>query len=64
MIGDGDKDGNGVIGDGDFVDSTGWCLEWLHPPPKGFNIGEGERERDDEREKSFLPSFIPDKRVK
>mgnify|MGYP000288241101 CR=1 FL=1 len=26
----------------------GWCLEWLHPPPKGFNV-KGEREREEER---------------
>ena len=27
----------------------GWCLEWLHPPPKGFNV-KGERERERERQ--------------
>ena len=30
----------------------GWCLEWLHPPPKGFNVkGEREKKRDDKRER-------------
>ena len=27
----------------------GWCLEWLQPPPKGFNVKERvERERERE----------------
>ena len=30
----------------------GWCLEWLHPPPKGFKVREKEeRDRHDNREK-------------
>ena len=29
----------------------GWCLEWLHPPPKGFNVKERvKREREMTRE--------------
>ena len=47
--------------------SGGWCLEWLHPPPKGVQRkGERERERkrDDTREierEMIIPSFIPHK---
>ena len=48
----------------------GWCLEWLHPPPKGFNVkGEREKERLQERERLrekmiIHVSFIPHKGVK
>ena len=39
----------------------GWCLEWLPPPPKGFNIKEEEREREREIEREpffFLFFFL------
>ena len=37
----------------------GWCLEWLHPPPKGFNVmGEREREREGERENYSFSCFF------
>ena len=39
MIGDGDENGNVVIGDGDCVDIAWWGvmprMARLHPPPKG-----------------------------
>ena len=31
----------------------GWCLEWLHPPPKGFNVEGKGREREMTREREI-----------
>ena len=36
----------------------GWCLEWLHPPPKGVQRKGREREREMTRERdNYFPSF-------
>ena len=52
-----DGDGEyGIDGERDHVHCNalrggGWCLEWLHPPPKGSNVKGGrERERGDSTE--------------
>ena len=41
----------------DGAKMLGWCLEWVHPTPRGFNVREREGEREtskrERREEAF-----------
>ena len=55
---DGKRDNEDVNVHREPLRGGGWCLEWLHPPPKGV---QRKRKRDDKRERerelSFFHSF-------
>ena len=54
---DGKRDNEDVNVHREALWGGGWCLEWLPPPPKGFNV-RGERERERERERKLFLVFI------